>query len=91
MVTVHIPALLRQFTGGAAQVRVSLPAGPPVTVRVLLERLDAQHPGLLEALLYRDDLLPGIAVFIDSDHALMGLAAKVGDDGGNGFPLRPTW
>jgi molybdopterin converting factor small subunit len=80
MVTVHIPALLRDLTAGAASVQVAVPAGERITIRQLLERLDALHPGLLDALLYRDDLLPGIAVFIDSDQALMRLQAKVGAD-----------
>jgi molybdopterin converting factor small subunit len=78
MVTVHIPALLRDLTGGAEQVRLELPGGAPVTVRRLLEHLDARHRGLLDALLYQDDLMPGIAVFIDNDQALLGLRAKVG-------------
>lgn len=80
MVTVHIPALLRELTGGAEQVHLELPADTQITVRQLLERLDAQHRGLLEALLYRGDLMPGIAVFIDNDQAHMGLAAKLGPE-----------
>ncbi len=52
-------------------------SGERITVRQLLERLDARYPGLLDALLYEEDLLPGIAVFIDNDQALMGLQAKV--------------
>jgi molybdopterin converting factor small subunit len=79
MVTVHIPALLRDLTGGAAQVRVDVPAGRQITVRELLEMLDADHRGLLESLLYEGDILPGIAVFIDSDQAHLGLQAKLGD------------
>ncbi|HKJ00478.1 MAG TPA: MoaD/ThiS family protein [bacterium] len=78
MVTVHIPALLRDLTGGAAQVQLDLPDDAPVTVRRLLEHLDERHRGLLEALLYEGDLMPGIAVFIDNDQAMMGLQAKVG-------------
>lgn len=77
MATVHIPALLRDLTGGAEQVSVEIPPGEKITVRQLLERLSADHEGLLDALLYDDDLMPGIAVLIDSDHALMGLQAKV--------------
>lgn len=78
MATVHIPALLREMAGGAERVEVEIPAGETLTVRQVLERLDNDHRGLLEALLYGDELLPGIAVFIDDHQALMGLRAKVG-------------
>jgi molybdopterin converting factor small subunit len=80
MATVHIPALLRDLAGGAEQLQVPLAAGQQITIRQLLERLDAQHAGLLEALLYEGDLMPGIAVFIDNDQALLGLQAKVRPD-----------
>jgi len=77
MAKVHIPALLRGLTGGAAELQVPLAPGAPITVGQLLERMDALHAGLREALLYEGDLMPGIAVFIDNDQALMGLQAKV--------------
>lgn len=77
MTRVHIPSLLRDKVGGAESVEAEVVPGERITVRQLLERLDANHPGLLEALLYEDDLLPGIVVFIDNDQALMGLQAKV--------------
>lgn len=77
MATVHVPALLRELTGGAARIEVALPPDQRITVRELLARLDAQHPGFAEALLYEGDLMPGIAVFIDNDQAPMGLLAKV--------------
>lgn len=80
MVTVHIPALLRELTGGADQVQLALAAEERITVRQLLERLDGRHPGLLQGLLYRDDLMPGIAVFIDNDQAHMGLLARLGPE-----------
>jgi molybdopterin converting factor small subunit len=80
MATVHVPALLRHLAGGAEALAVDIPAGRQVTVRQLLERLDATHAGLLEALLYEGDLLPSVAVFIDDEQALMGLQAKVGPD-----------
>lgn len=80
MATVHIPALLRDLTGGAEQVHVDIPPDQKLSVRQVLERMDAQHPGVLEALLYQDDLMPGIAVFVDNDQALLGLQAKVNPD-----------
>ena len=80
MATVHVPALLRHLTGGAEQLHLPLQPSERITVRALLERLDADHPGLLDGLLYRDDLLPGIAVFVNDDQSFMGLLGKVEDD-----------
>ncbi len=80
MATVVVPALLREYTAGAPEVQIAVPAGEQRTVRQLLEQVDAQYPGILDALLYEGDLMPGIAVFIDNDHALMGLAAKARAD-----------
>ena len=80
MATVYVPALLRPVTDGAERLELPLAPGERITVRALLERLDARHPGLLDALLYEDDLLPGIAVFIDDDQALLRLQARVEAD-----------
>ena len=69
MATVFIPALMQHLTGGADQVEVDVPAGERITVRQLLEAAGRQHPGLLDALLHEDDLVPYLAVFIDNDQA----------------------
>ena len=79
MATVHVPALLRHLSGGAESLHISLPPGERITVRALLERLSGDYPGLLDGLLYQDDLMPGIIVIVDNDHALMGLLAKIED------------
>jgi len=77
--TVHVPALLRHLTGGAESLHLTLPAGERITLRALLERLSADHPGLMDGLLYQGDLMPGIAVIVDNDQSLMGLLTKVED------------
>ena len=76
-ITVHIPPLLRELSGGAESVAVEPPPGESFTIRQCLEAVDRQARGMLEALLYADDLMPGYAIFIDSEQALMGLKAKV--------------
>ncbi len=82
MTTVHIPALLRDLTGGAEQVHVELPAGETVSVRELLRTLEQRHPGLRARLIdpATDDLVPHLAVFIEGEPAGMGLLAKVGSE-----------
>ncbi len=80
MLTIAIPSLLRPYTKGAASLQLDLAQGESCTVRQALERLSMQYPQLLEGLLYRDDLMPGVAVFINNEQAFMGLKAKVGAD-----------
>jgi molybdopterin converting factor small subunit len=78
MATVHIPSLLRDLTGGAGEVDVPLDAGTEIAVDELLRRLDARFPGFSERLLYRGDLMPGLAVFVDGVQGHMKLKEKVG-------------
>jgi molybdopterin converting factor small subunit len=78
MATVHVPSLLRDLTQGAELVEVALPDGALITVGDLLFRIDAQHPGFSERLLYFGDLMPGIAVFVDGQQGFMKLQEKVG-------------
>jgi molybdopterin converting factor small subunit len=76
MARIHIPALLQDLTHRAT-VEVEIPAQDTLTVGQVLERLDASFPGLRERLLYRGDLLPGIAVFVDGEQGFMKLQEKV--------------
>ena len=80
MATVHIPSLLRHLTDGLLELPVEVVPGERPTVRTLLERLDASHPGLLAGMLMDDDLMPGLAVFVDDEQALMALGARVEPD-----------
>jgi molybdopterin converting factor small subunit len=76
MARIHIPALLQDLTHRAV-VDVEIPPDATFTVGQLLERLDASFPGLQERLLYRGDLVPGIAVFVDGEQGFMKLLEKV--------------
>jgi molybdopterin synthase sulfur carrier subunit len=60
MPVVWIPALLRDLTGGQAQVRV---AG--ATVRQAVDALETQYPGVKARLLEGERLRPGISVVVD--------------------------
>ena len=77
MATVHVPSLLFDVTHNADRVEVSFPDGTQITVGELLKRIDAQHPGFSERLLYFGDLMPGIAVFVDGQQGFMKLQEKV--------------
>ena len=77
MLSVAIPSLLRPYTNGAETLQLPLAQGEICSVREALERLNQQYPQLLQGLLYQDDLMPGMAVFVDNEQALMGLKTKV--------------
>jgi len=78
MATVHIPSLLRDLTQGTELVEVAVPEGTQITIAEILLRIDADHPGFSERLLYFGDLMPGIAVFVDGQQGFMKLEEKVG-------------
>jgi molybdopterin converting factor small subunit len=71
-VTVWIPALLRQLTGGAETVRVT-----GTTVRQVIEELDRLYPGVKARLCDHDALRPGLAVVVDTELAPLGLLQPV--------------
>lgn len=77
MIRVHIPALLQDLTGQAPLVETEIPAGEAISVRQLLDRLDARYPGFAERLIYRNDLIPGMAVFVDGQQGFLKLQEKV--------------
>ena len=74
MATVWIPALLRDLTGGQAQVSV-----PGSTVAQVIEALDLAYPGMRDRLCEGERLTPGIAVSVDGVLAPLGLLARVGE------------
>ena len=75
MALVFIPTMLQPLSGGVAQVRV---AGR--TIRTIINRLEERFPGIKDRLLQDGDLRPDVAVAIDGETALDGLAELVGED-----------
>jgi molybdopterin converting factor small subunit len=70
-VTVSIPAPLREFTAGAAEIRLDAP-----TVGAALTRIGADYPGFLGRILTPEGgLRPFVNVFVNADSvkALEGL------------------
>ena len=72
MAVVWIPALLRDLTGGEAQVTV-----PGETVRQLIENLENAYPGIEERLCDEDRLRPNIAVVVDGEVSRQRLRHKL--------------
>ena len=72
MVTVFIPPQLRELANGAEKVDVE--AG---SVRQIVERLDAEFPGIADRLCQGDELRPGLSVSVDGRVSGLGLLQKV--------------
>jgi sulfur-carrier protein len=80
-VAVLVPASLRQFSGGAP--RVQLDCAEAATVGVVLERLHACHPGVVErALDEQGQVRPHVNIFVD------GLSIRAGPKLGLQTPIR---
>jgi len=79
MATVHIPALLRDLTGGTEEVQVEVPE-ERMSVRRLIDELERHYPGIRDRLVEDDHLVYGTAVFVDNEQSRMGLLEKVGPD-----------
>jgi len=75
MAIVFIPTMLQPLTGGVSQVRI---AGR--TIRSIINYLDERFPGIKERLVQDGDLRPDVAIAIDGETALDGLAELVGED-----------
>src|SRR5438046_5039417 len=75
MAIVFIPAMLQPLTGGVSQVRV---AGR--TIRTIINNLEERFPGVKERLLQEGDLRPDVAIAVDGEMGLDGLAEQVGED-----------
>ncbi len=74
MPTVWIPPLIRDLTGGQAQVRV-----PGKTVRDVIAALDAVYPGIKDRLCKGKRLDPAIVVSVDGRITQLGLLEPVGE------------
>ncbi|MBS0261058.1 MAG: MoaD/ThiS family protein [Planctomycetes bacterium] len=72
MVHVFIPPLLRDATGGQAEVDVEA-----TSVRQVIASLESQFPGIRSRLCQADQMRPGIAVAINGSIATRGLLQAV--------------
>lgn len=72
MPTVFIPPLMRNLTHGVERVEV---AGS--SVRLVLDALEVQFPGVKGRICAGDELLPGIAIAVDGHVTSLGLRQKI--------------
>ena len=72
MPEVHIPAMLRQLTGGHATIEA---AGS--TVREVIDDLERQWPGVRERLVEDGRLRPNLSVAVDGEVSPLGLRESV--------------
>ena len=72
MPEVHIPAMLRELTGGRSTVEA---AG--ATVREVIEDLERRWPGIRDRLTDGDRLRPNLSVAVDGEVSPLGLREAV--------------
>jgi sulfur-carrier protein len=70
--TVYIPALLRPLAGGKHRVRAQ-----GRTVGEVVDDLERQFPGIRERIVQNDDLVPSLAVSVNSQIVPTGLLEPV--------------
>lgn len=75
MAVVYIPSLLRGLTDGKDRVTV-----PGLTLRQVINNLDAAYPGLKERLTSGEDLSPAISVAVDGEVVRVGLLQPLAED-----------
>lgn len=72
MAEVHIPAMLREWTGGQSTVEAS-----GATVRQVIDDLDRRWPGIGDRLTEGGRLRPNLAVAVDGEVSPLGLREEV--------------
>jgi molybdopterin synthase sulfur carrier subunit len=75
MASVHIPAAMRSLTGGASQAEA-----PGETLEQVIDALEARYPGLKARLVEDGRLRRGLALFVDGELPLTGLATRLKPD-----------
>jgi molybdopterin converting factor small subunit len=76
VVTVFIPNAFRKFSGEREQVEV---AGGS-SLRQVVERLEAECPGIKQQLLFEGGIHPGLAIFVNDEQISQGLIEQVPED-----------
>jgi molybdopterin converting factor small subunit len=78
VVTIHIPAAFREFSGGRGSVAVELPGGG--SLRRVIDLLEAECPGIKERLMFEGGVHPSIAVFVNDEQTTQGIIQPVPED-----------
>jgi len=75
MAVVHIPAPMRELTGGRNEVTV-----PGETLGQVIENLEQEYPGLQARLVVGERLRGSLAVFVDDQLPTSGLRTRLQPD-----------
>ena len=75
MATVFIPPLIRDLTGGQAQVSI-----PGESVREVIDELETRFPGISARLCEDGRIRPGMSVFVDSEVSMLGLRQRLAEN-----------
>ena len=75
MITVHIPAAFRPYSNDREKVGLELPGGG--SLRQVVEKLEAECPGIKERLLFEGGIHPSIAVFVNDEQISQGMIERI--------------
>ena len=75
MAKVRIPSLMRDLTGGSAEVEAD-----GATLGEVLERLSAEYPGFRARLMKDGRIKPGVVLSVDGRISLLGMHERVSPD-----------
>jgi molybdopterin converting factor small subunit len=78
LITVHIPTALRPLSGDRDKVEFELLGGG--SLRQVIEKLEAECPGIKERLLFEGGVHPAIAVFVNDEQISQGLIERVPEE-----------
>jgi molybdopterin converting factor small subunit len=76
VVTIIIPQTLRELSNGDSRVEVE--GGS--SLRQVINRLEAKHPGFKERLIEDDDIRAGIAFFVNDNQITEGIIERVPEE-----------
>jgi molybdopterin converting factor small subunit len=78
MITIHIPAAFRVYSGGRDRVDVELPGGG--SLRAVIDLLEKECPGIKQPLMFEGGVHPSIAVFINDEQTSQGIIERVPEE-----------
>jgi molybdopterin converting factor small subunit len=78
VIEVHIPTAFRPFSHDRDKVAIELKGGG--SLRQVIDKLEAECPGIKERLMFEGGVHPSIAVFINDEQTSQGIIERVPED-----------
>jgi molybdopterin converting factor small subunit len=78
LIEVHIPTAFRPFSHDREKVEFELKGGG--SLRQVIDKLEAECPGIKERLMFEGGVHPSIAVFVNDEQVSQGIIERVPED-----------